>query len=282
MLHDLPNPAAIVTLIIGVILWLLGGKLLRIGACLTGLALAVILCMLFLPQPLDPVISLVAVALASVVGLALGWVLFRLWMGLSLGVVLAIAVPMTVLAFDGVRGPEDLIPPSPGMRQPVRLHNNAPHPSPLPAPRYRERGFVHLAALSPEQQTQVEELDRAAKERLQPALTTTSDWWHSLPPAERRRAERYGLIAGVAGVIFGLLFPVVSAALQTSLLGSVLIVASAISLAPDFYPEAVPHLPHDGKSFLAITFMLAVIGFIFQWTISRPKADKEPKPDAQP
>lgn len=264
MPQDIPGFAAAVTLLVGIILWLLGGKLLRVGACLTGVALAMIMSMLFLPRPLDPAITVVAILISSIVGLALGWVLFRLWMGLSLCLVFAVMVPISVLTFEDIQSPEQLIDPSPAMRRPVNLKwDRDPNAS-----------LILVAETKPS----LEELEEQARERIEPAINTTTDWWHSLSRDQRTRAERIGFLSAIVGLVIGLLFPVIAARIQTSLLGAVLILASVINLAPEYAPDVAAYLPDSGKSFLAVVFMLAAIGFIFQCTITKRKADKESKP----
>jgi hypothetical protein len=232
-------------LVLGLLIWSFGRKLIKPLCVLLGL-FAGAAAGLAAAHALDSSLLIVWSAVGSVIGGVLAWLLFRLWMGGALAIVLALALPAAVVVIMGASAPAgqtDVKEQFLEFRRDVEEDRS---------PGVQAR----LAAIYEQQR------DEAAA------------WWKSLGSAGRKRAAGCVLGGALVGFLLGLIRPKFAAALMASLLGSVMIVLAGERLlavdAPDFYAS----LPVGPRVTLAAVGLITILGLGPQWTFSKRKADK--------
>ena len=226
-------------LLAGLTLWLLGAKIARPLGALTGLV-AGGLGALVAGQHLEAGSLLLPLTISgAIVGCLGAWLLYRLWMGLVFGTILAVTVPTAALLFQ-------------------------------PEPPQDQR--VDLSAPPPVQETPESHWQRVQSTAAHVEAEARA-WW------DRRAAEAGPAVmvtaaaAGLCGLLAGLLAPNVSASFLSALLGAVLLFYAASSLLQVYVPTWAGRLPSSPEPLLLALGLITATGILVQWTILRHKTD---------
>ena len=223
-------------LLLGTVLWVMGRKMARPGCALTGLVLSGLGVLAVAPSLGGGELTLVWIIGGSVVGCVLAWLLYRVWMGISTGLLLALAVPAASVIWEG-----PAVEPDQPVFNEVTESMNVMSKS-LEAIIERKAGLLHT-------------------------------WWEQLGPNARHVIVVGAAIGAGVGLAGGLLVPNAAAAFQSSLVGSLLILAAAKGLVMSYSPQHVGYLPQQLRSSLLLIGLITVGGIIIQWTLWSPKAD---------
>lgn len=231
-------------LLLGTVLWVMGRKMARPGCALTGLVLSGLGVLTVAPSLGGGELTLVWIIGGSVMGCVLAWLLYRVWMGISTGLLLALAVPAASVIWEG-----PAVEPDQPVFNEVTESVNVMSES-LEALIERKTGLL----------------------RTWTGLLRT--WWEQLGPNARRVIVVGAAIGAAVGLAGGLLVPNAAAAFQSSLVGSLLILAAAKGLVMSYSPQYVGFLPQQLRSSLLLIGLITVGGIIIQWTLWSPKTDK--------
>ncbi len=99
-------------------------------------------------------------------------------------------------------------------------------------------------------------------------------WWGDAGGGARGAMLLVGLVAGVVGLLLGLVGPYKAASVQSAVAGSVLVLFSSFSLLAQLLPEQLHWLPATPRKVLLCLGLITAVGLALQWTIFKRKTDK--------
>lgn len=244
----LPTAIACLVLAIGFILLFFGARLSRFGFVLGAVAGAGLLAVtasraLGQPEWQGWLWSAAAAGLACL----LASVLFRLWMGVTGLVFMAILVTGIVVIWQG--------PPLPAL--------HAPNTAQLAA-----AGAGH-----------------APKETLghvwHQNLEAMNLWWNAKTETARQTLRVASAIGGILGLGLGLAVPLRAAALQCAVGGAGLCLIAAHTLAELHAPDKIGWLPGTPRALLLVLLILAAVGFAAQGGAAESDEPEKADPPAK-
>lgn len=211
----------------------------------------------------------IAIAVLCMAGALAGtlasWLLFRLWMGLSLAVLM-----MVVLGW----GIPSVTSPWLGTRD-----TTAAEPAPDTAELHDIAGKVIGAELraatrpgtTDDHATLIEGTLKAGRA----IIAQTRGWWGALPARGRQLAIAAGVIGLIHGLVLGLWKPQLAASLQTAFAGALLLVyAQWSAVIPNILSQETLARLHSTWPAAVAVGLITILGVIVQWTIQARKADK--------
>lgn len=300
VLDALPAPAALLlgaAVVVGFVIWVLGRKLARPACAISGLVLGG-LGGLVVAQKLasQGAMTLPLIIGGSIGGALLAAFLFRVWMGLSGAVLLALLAPAASIVWQGTPLPEiDVEAARQSIEQPVeqeRVEEERPRrPTRATAPRRvrtprRDAGREPaVEAEAPEAGTAAWSLPGAAsveavRQRVVLVYESQSEairaWWDGLGAAGRFLLIAAALIGAGVGLMLGLIAPYWAAGLESALVGSILMLYAGRELAYEYAPAVASVLPGEGSPrWTLITLgLITLVGAILQWALFRKRADR--------
>jgi len=251
--------------LMGVILFLFGRRLVRPMFAVVGLVFGGLVGLAVVSGWLTDWESTPFIMIGAVIGGVVCFALYRLGMGVVLALVVGLAAPLGMMYAQGQPGPP--------IEQPAveTYHAVAEQITPTAGnveegAQTDESGGQNALALTPESLTQ------PIAEGFGKVQTTLAEWWDGL--AVRTRVLLISLAggAGTLGLVLGILFPALSAALATALIGSLLMIGGAARLSETYLTMNL--MPATFRGTLALILIATLIGALFQWTILRPRTDK--------
>jgi hypothetical protein len=231
---------------VGAVLWLLGRRLAKPLCALVGMG-AGGLAAVAIGRPVGAMTALWGLG-GAVAGLALAWGLFRLWMGLSLALILSGACAAGALAWHGTPPPEVVEAPDAESQFIDFEHHEKPA---------ERASFGEAVRGVADEQAQI-----------------VRDWWNGLSDAQRRLASGAAGIAAVVGVVLGLIRPLMAASIQTALAGSALLMLAGIGFLRLYAPSTAAWLPSSPRAIVVTLGLITALGILFQWTATARKTDK--------
>lgn len=265
------TPALLVLLVIGALLFAFGGGIARGGflfcASLIGYALGSTVAGWFEASWLE---TLVVAMLCSAAAFMLARTMFRLWVGMTSAMMLAIGVPMLVLVF---------LP-----AEPLPDDRLAPEVSAVDAENESEPQTVSPEAaawvdLTPEQREAAAQVAQDMYIQMRDAVSAIwsreaepfQQWWEAHSPARRRNLGMVALMAGLAGLVMALMMPLRAVALQTSTLGSILLFVAGTVLLERFAPGVAAWIPQSDIGIGLLLVVMIAIGFGLQHGEAKPQ-----------
>lgn len=269
-LSSLPMAAhllAVVGLIAGLVLWVMGRKVLRPIFCILGAVGGAGAGFFLLAQVTENMFGVpspyLGMTLGATLGLAAAFMLFRFAVAISTGLALGLAGVLLAAAYVNFRPVFTESPPPPEQLTTPAL--SAPGFSPSETPSRREQV---IEAVRPVAQ-KVREFVRAKVEDLNTA-------WEARSGQDRLVLAGSGLGAALAGFLLGLLAPRRSAAIATALVGSAVWLGSAAWLVAAMETPGRKLLDQSAVVWLVIWLVAATLGVAAQITGLRQK--KKPAP----
>lgn len=256
--------------LVGVILWLFGRRLLRVGFVLAGGAAGAIVAYFASPAlglGADPVIAGGAGALA---GALLGGLVFRVSVATAAGglvgaIAVAGAVGLVPQTQTDLRGAAEAPLDWSGLVGPTLEWKFEPEPFDL--------GSLDSGpeARTPDPAEQVRAFVDSLADEVRPR-------WNELPTTTRMRITSAGVVGFLLGLASGLFWPKRAAAAISGFIGPAIFLpcAALLALAPDSpFPVALSSTPLSSPLiWLGAWFALGLVGTAVQWTRRRPEADK--------
>lgn len=231
--------------LLGVVLWLLGRRLVKPSFAVVGLVLGAAFAAAFMRSQWPDMAVAPWAIFGGIIGAVAAWMFWRLLVAGTLGGTVAIVAPWAVLAWTGVMMP-DLWAPIPASQERITAS-------------VEQTGMIDVPALVGEVQAAIGE--------------TWGAWWESLEGSTRWTLLGGAVGAGSLALLIGLALPRLGASLATALLGVVLMLGGLTRLA-GFAPEtAAAYLPDTPRELVIAVLAGAVIGAVIQWTIFRKATD---------
>jgi hypothetical protein len=286
-------------MLLGAALWLGGRRIARhmgvMAAMIVGAGVAVLAV-----QSRGQSAVMVAATIGALLGGVMAWVLFRIWMAAALALVLAAALPLAALALQGIAPPlpaygddarrlETADPDdSPAADTPEKLAADlleqlrqavASRGAPKPRPDSDVHTGVHTGVHTDTRADQTHPPGRDARSMFDAwwdsQRIAIDQWWLSLSTPQRGTAVTLAALGALLGILLGLVAPYTSAAIQSALIGGVL-VAIGLARIGQLQPEGplaglLPRSPVQMVSFLGL---ITLVGVGLQWTLWRRRADK--------
>ncbi len=226
---------------VGLVLWLAGRRLARMCCAGCGLVLGGAVAWAACREVGAASQSLIWVALGSVAGFLFALLMFKVWMGVSCGVLLALTIPAVSLVWEGVDPPptQELFPQA-------AQQNDLQDPDAL---------IAYLAGM----------YDRQRE--------VLSSWGGDLDPGRLRTLVFAAAAGALIGLMAGLAFPYPVAAFESALVGAGLMMLGVLGIFASQMPGASGWVADQPRVLIVVLGLITLMGVGIQWTISKPKTD---------
>ncbi|MEM7624044.1 MAG: hypothetical protein AAF333_00295 [Planctomycetota bacterium] len=294
-----------VALVVGLVLWVFGGRLAKNGVMLTGFVAgglgAAALATALSVGPDAAGVDGAAEAVrgvsggnglwilgigigGAIAGVLLAALLFRFWMAGMTAVLLAAVVPIAGMIWEGNGPPLTSIQSA----QDVTLDalgagESLPEAERLRAAQAAGESAVADGSGETKLETAAEMADALFDqdkfvEGLRGVWATQVEevkvWWRDMEPGPRRFLVGGAGVGAVVGLVLGLVMPMVAASLQSAMVGSVLILFSGRTLLLKYVPGADGLLPSNWRGVLLSLGLITLLGVLIQWTMRKKKSDE--------
>lgn len=265
------NVAAGVGVLLGLVLWLVGGRLIKPTFAMTGILLGAALGFFGVAMAgVQPIGEMPAPILASLVGALVGLIiaiiLFRFAMAIAGAVVLGLVGAASVAAYvhGTVREAE---PRAEASARIVHVSASQPEPQDEAEKNDGESGVDAVTAIA----RQITDRALAAGDE---ALARAEPYWNAIPIAQRTWIAG-GWIGGVLlGLLFGALMPQHTSALIASMVGSAMWIPSAGWIATAASVPGAEHLDQPVTVWLAVWLGATIVGVSVQWIAAGRRATR--------
>jgi len=237
---------ALVGVLVGLALWLLGGRFARPVCVLGGLIVGALGGATAVGYWSNATATLVSLLVGGTVGCLLAYLLFRVWMGVSFAVVFGAA-----LAFSAI----------------IWL-----------SPSVIGGGMDKLTMPEITIETLMAGETRDFWQAFTAVIQELASWpqaiWQELKPAARSAMIGGGLVGGMCGLLIGLILPRLAASIQSAFVGSILMVSGGGSL---FRLRGVPGLATLAEQpgvLLLLVGLITLMGTALQCMVFCRKTDK--------
>lgn len=272
--------------IMGVALCLLGRKVMRPMLSIQGVVLGGLIGFAMVGRSGDRVLLIAVMVACCVAGLIGAWLLFRVWMGLTFGIALAIVCPMVGLAFQNQPPPtfqppnlEHLLAaPDHGFDDGFVAMDDAAADRFAPPPLDKGPTKASDATSPDENANPVDDMIQIQAERLRLAVSRLTDetvadgraWWEQLGSGGQFTLLFGAGAGGLIGLVIGLALPMFTASLLSSLVGGGMII---LAVANVDHPQ-IDRFADSPMAMLGALGLITVVSVFLQWTFFRKKADK--------
>ena len=239
-------------LLLGAALWSLGGRLARPSCALSGLVIGVSGGYTAAQLLLNPDWTMILVVGGALLGGLVAWLLFRVWMAISLAGLLGLVFPLLALAWDGRTVAEVAGP----VQAPVGVDVAALRPS------------LDLADMK-------ERARAIGRTYVQQLVDLSRTVWGDLSTTDRTTVITGAGASAVVGFLLGLIVPYLAAAVEASIVGASLMLVSAVNLLNGYAPEQAGWLIASPRRWFLILGLITMVGVVLQWTVLRKKADSK-------
>jgi F0F1-type ATP synthase assembly protein I len=240
--------AMLILVAVGLTLWILGRRLARPICAISGLAIGGFLALVLSQALGDRAKLLIWVIIGCLAGATVGWLLFRVFMSISLSVLLALLLPAAVVFWNQQLS-----------EAPAKDGESTEWVAP------RTRDLTQSDAINRVQAQLADRYEQAREDVIQ--------WWSDQPARRRQAMAVAASVGALGGLVLGVAAPYVAASLASALIGSLLVLGasarflSGLDAVPDWMPT------HPAVHLIALG-LITLLGVLVQWTIFRATADK--------
>ena len=270
---------------LGLVLWLLGGRLMKTAMVIAGVLLGLYAGLLLSGFATSAGFVAVLTAGLALAGALAAAMLFRVWMAVSTAALFAVVVPAAVLIWDGTptqdvmgRSPaqlsgdlqqqldrgDSLIDPTTRDRVQSLINEGSLQSLGLADSALRERGI---------------EAGKAAGEAIKGLVfenvQAVCAWWQENTNEVQRNVAIGMGVGALLGLGLGGLMPKQTAAIQAALVGAVLLFIPGRELMIGWVPDASHWLPGTPRGGLLALGLITLLGVLVQWTLYFRQVDKE-------
>lgn len=265
----------------GIFLWLFGRRLVRPSMSMLGLVAGGLASGLIAREYTSGAVLAGWALGGGVAGGLLIWVTFRIWIGLTLAIMLGAATPWAVLAWEGAPWPieagqtlrdaaNEAIDNGTQQLMPGEHQGPADQQDP-PKPRDTDAGAADADAGADGGPGVLDKLAALARD----VTEDLRQWWaEDLDSSVRWLVTVVAGAVAVGGLTIGLLLPNLGASLAASLVGSALIGGVALRLTARYLEAAHDWLPSSPRAALITLAAMTIIGTVIQWTVTGRRTDK--------
>ncbi|MEX2543517.1 MAG: hypothetical protein WD316_00175 [Phycisphaeraceae bacterium] len=301
--------------LLGLVLLLLGRKLVRVACTVSGVALGTMGGLWVGWAIGSGTVGTIALAVAGlIIGGLLAGLTFRLWVALAGAALLALAAPAAGVIWYGPVAAPDVAPAATPATPATPADAADPAPASPDAAALAPEGdtdagqayqrameliqqwFAREEApepdaeqLDPETRSQLEAMNFNA-EQIQQLIDAVAEavrnwyglqmdrvggWWEDLGAGTRRFIYIVAALGALAGLGFGLIAPTLAASFESALVGAMLIFVAVRELLVRYAPGAGGYVPDTPRGVLLLVGLITIIGFLLQWTFARARVDKK-------
>lgn len=266
---------AVVALTLAVVLWLFGSRLLRPLCGLTGLAIGAATGWLAHRMMGTESGLWVWMLVGSIVSGTAAMLMFRMWMGLSLCLLLLITAPVMVLAWHNI-APPPLVPLNEELAdtQQAAYDNLPDHDSAaglLPdavreqvTEKIREQAGALGEKISETVEQTVADATAEARHWSQRQGEAIRTWWDAQDAVVTSMMVTGAAIGAAVGLALGLLMPKTAAAIASGILAAVFGLAGVQSLLLQFKPTWYEAMLNRPRTTMLIMLVVATLGVTWQ------------------
>lgn len=298
------------TAIIGLVLWLMGRKMIRPAMAICGVCIgAAIGFTLSHHFNTNDGLLMTWTGVGAVAGGLAAWLLYRAWMAISLGLLAAVFVPATAIAFTGTPDPieGDLLNPSSNLvQEPTQLTepplvNTSKDDDAKDGTKDETKdsntidGKDDTNSLTDNlvNQFSPEQIANAAKEQagvfieeiqktLMGAIRAAYDkqsgyikaWWEAMDDGQHKSLLTTTLIGVGIGLLVGFMLPNVTASIETAFIGTIMLFVATRGIFATYSSADMNWLPSKPQHIFITVGLITALGMLLQWTFFRKSADK--------
>lgn len=259
----------------GLLMWLFGRKLIKASVTVTGLVLGAALgALLFRWQ--NPELShkwMYWSAGGALIGAVAFYLLLRLWMAVTLALIVGLIAPVAFAAWQGTAD-DNAQQLGDAIGQSIKEGADALAEGAERIVGQAREGIGGV--IDPDGDTEPAN-ERTLAERFDEVvrrlLDSIGQWWSGMDSASRWVMSALALMGAVIGLVVGLILPGVTSSLVTSLVGSGLMLITLHHLGGRYAESLAANLPDKPGAILLTLGAATVIGTFFQWMFSRRSAD---------
>ena len=264
----------------GVVLWLLGRRLIRPLFGLVGLGLGALAALWLLARYAPDAPPLPWVIAGAVVGaLVLGFLLWRIALALVVTAIAVVLVPWAVILTTPMEGP-------PVWEPIVEARDQAWTAMSTPAESADGEEGEPAGNGEPADDPAAGEAEGEAEQAGPPSATEPiaegwanaaaafNGWWEELPTSRKGWLVIAGVGGGLLALLIGLALPQFAAALLTALIGSLLLLPG-IDRVLDFLPASAAEAVSMPPLLVALALLVStIVGALVQWLLFRRPREK--------
>ena len=233
----------VLAVVIGIVLWLLGRRVVRPAYAVCGLVLGGIVALAVSREVNSGGTVIPWIVLGAVTGCLLSFLMFRIWMGLSFATMLALIAPCAHIVWEGITPPTS---------------------SPSVLTESSENQISENQHLLQSQIIEAYEKQKAIVQK----------WWTNLEKTTQHTLALAAGGGGLIGLIAGLIYPYQIASCQSALVGAMLFMTALRGLLVINAPWLSQWLPQNPRASLILLGLITISGALVQWTILKPKTDR--------
>lgn len=241
--------------ILGLVLWLAGRKIVGFACAVSGLVLGAVAGLAVGQRFAEQGAYILPLIIGGgIAGALLAALMFRVWMALSGAAILALAAPAIVLAWQGTPLEVPVVEPAATTQTAEEM--------PAEAPASEQGAALAQHALD------------AAQTWYDQQVAALKAWWQDLMPSIRAVIYAAALAGGVLGLLIGLIAPKMAASFETALVGGLLLLLPGRELIIAHAPDVAGYLPQSPRGLVIWLGLITLLGFLLQWTLFGRKTDK--------
>ncbi|MFW6059492.1 MAG: hypothetical protein ACODAQ_04890 [Phycisphaeraceae bacterium] len=120
----------------------------------------------------------------------------------------------------------------------------------------------------------LDEARQAARSWYSQTKAQLAAWWNDLDGAARRTLFTAAGVGALVGLVLGLIMPYTAAAVQSALVGGLLMLLAGRTLVERAAPDWTGYFPHTPRATLLCLGLITLLGVLLQWTFFHKRADK--------
>lgn len=264
----------------GVLLGLIGGRLVKATCVIGGLMLGMIVGGLTLAFVESAGIGVGIMVGLGLLGMLCAWLMFRVWVAMAAALMFAIAAAAGVLVWQGV-STDQLAQDTQATANQLQSRYD------VAADELNDEVKLQVQSLiqqgDAESLTEADELlAKQGYEAVESArgvifrnIESMGDWWEQNSTDLQRQVGLAMLIGAGLGLLFGVLAPDYTVSVQSAIVGSVLIVIPGRELVMTRVPQLNGLLPTSAHGTLVLIGLITAILLSVQWTLYLRRVDRE-------
>ncbi len=255
----------------GLMMWLFGRKLIKASVTATGLVLGATAAALIFNEK-NPDLAhrwMWWAAGGALLGAVAFYLLLRLWMAVTLALIVGLVAPVAFAAWQGAAD-DNAQQLGDAIGQTI---NEGLESVTEKAGQVADKVRQGSDDAGDSQATDDIDLAKEFSALFNELLHSVKQWWSNMDSGSRWLMSVLAAAGVAIGLVVGFLLPNTTTSLVTSMMGSGLLLIALNHLGGRYAPSLASHLPNTIGSILVALGIATVIGTAFQWMISRRSAD---------
>lgn len=277
----LTESARIAVVIVGVLLVLVGGRLIKTACIIGGLALGMILGGMTLAFVESGAIGVAFMVGLGLVGAITAWLMFRAWVAMAAAILFAVLSPVAVMIWQGTGG-EQLAEDNQ-----ITLEQLETRYADVASELTEEtRSKMQSLITQGDAQSLAQANDLLKEEGIGTVvkdargvifrnIEAVGQWWKDNSSNLQKTLGLAMLVGAGIGLALGLVFPNLAVTFQSAIVGAVLIVIPGRELMMNHLPQLADLIPTQPRGTLIVIGLITVAALGVQWTLYLQRVDNE-------